>query len=121
MHRCFCFLRTVAAPMATALALLVGAVWQPTQAQTAAVAGARNFPPAALRGELVIGRMPEVTLNGKAMRTTPGFRLFGTDGRLLMAHQLAGQTLQVNYLIEPSTQWLHQAWILTPEEAALKR
>ena len=106
--------------------LLASAAWLPAQAQnapsvTAATAGTRNFPPAALRGKLVIGTMPEVTLNGKAMRTTPGFRLFSTEGRLVMAHTVAGQNLLVNYVIEPSTQWLHTAWVLTPEEAALKR
>jgi hypothetical protein len=106
--------------------LLLAAAALPAQAQnaptvTAATAGTRNFPPAALRGTLVIGTMPDVQLNGKPLRTTPGFRLFSADGRLLMGHTLAGQKLLVNYVIEPSTQWLHTAWVLTPEEAALKR
>ncbi|MEG1771513.1 MAG: hypothetical protein RR311_23730 [Comamonas sp.] len=124
MHRClrFPFLRARAA----SFALLACAAVLPAQAQnapavTATTAGTRNFPPAALRGKLVIGTMPEVTLNGKAMRTTPGFRLFSTEGRLVMAHTVTGQNLLVNYVIEPSTQWLHTAWVLTPEEAALKR
>ncbi|MCD2511205.1 hypothetical protein [Comamonas endophytica] len=124
MHRCShpSFARALAA----SLVLLGSAAALPVQAQpvssvTAAAAGTRNFPPDAQRGKLVIGTMPEVTLNGKAIRTTPGFRLFSAEGRLLMAHTLAGQNLLVNYVIEPSTQWLHAAWILTPEEAALKR
>ena len=125
MQRCLRFssLRTLAA----ALALLTGAAWLPAQAQptaavtTAAAAGTRNFPPAALRGTLVIGALPEVQLNDKPMRTSPGFRLFSTEGRLLMGHTLAGQKLLVNYVVEPSTQWLHAAWVLTPAEAALKR
>ncbi len=118
MNRCLCFLRAFAA----ALALLIGAAWLPALAQPApAAAGTRTFPANALRGKLVIGTMPEVTLNDQAMRTTPGFRLFGSDGKLLMAHHFAGQSLLVNYVIEPSTQWLPQAWVLTPEEAALKR
>lgn len=124
MHRCphLPFLRAFAGSL-----VLLAAVAPPAQAQpaapavTAATAGTRNFPPDARRGKLVIGTMPEVTLNGKAIRTTPGFRLFSTEGRLLMAHTLAGQSLLVNYQIEPSTQWLHAAWVLTPEEAALKR
>lgn len=124
MHRChpFPLLRALAASgallgAATALPLQA----QPVSSVTAAAAGTRNFPPAAERGKLVIGTMPEVMLNGKPIRTTPGFRLFSTEGRLLMAHTLAGQNLLVNYVIEPSTQWLHTAWVLTPEEAALKR
>ena len=112
MHRCF--LKS----LATALTLLTCAAWLPTQAQPSSVATPRTFPAQALRGELIIGNMPEVRLNGQAMRTTPGFRLYGHDGRLLMAHNFAGQSLQVNYVIEPSTQWLHQAWVLTPQEAA---
>lgn len=123
MHRClrFPFLRALAGSL-----VLLGAAAPPAQAQpapavTATTASTRNFPPDAMRGKLVIGSMPEVTLNGKVMRTTPGFRLFSAEGRLIMAHQLAGQSLLVNYQIEPSTQWLHTAWVLTPEEAALKR
>lgn len=124
MHRCLPF--PLPRALAASLALLCAAAALPAQAQnapsvTAATAGTRNFPPDAQRGKLVIGTMPEVTLNGKAMRTTPGFRLFSTEGRLLMAHTLAGQNLLVNYVIEPSTQWLHTAWVLTPAEAALKR
>ncbi len=123
MHRCLPF------PLSRAFAascLLLAAAALPAQAQNAptvmaATAGTRNFPPAALRGTLVIGTMPDVQLNGKPLRTTPGFRLFSADGRLLMGHTLAGQKLLVNYVIEPSTQWLHTAWVLTPEEAALKR
>lgn len=120
MHRCL-RLPSLAA-LACTLPLLAASAWLPAQAQAAPpAAGARTFPQQALRGELVIGALPEVTLNGQALRTTPGFRLLGTDGRLLMGHTLAGQKLRVNYVIEPSTQWLHTAWILTPEEAARKR
>jgi len=122
MHRCLPL--PLSRAFAASCVLLAAAL--PAQAQnaptvTAATAGTRNFPPDAQRGKLVIGTMPEVTLNGKPMRTTPGFRLFSTEGRLLMAHTLAGQSLLVNYQIEPSTQWLHAAWVLTPQEAALKR
>ena len=128
MHRCLPFLSAPAGTRALAAGLvLLGSAAAPAlQAQplspvTAAAAGTRNFPPAAQRGKLVIGTMPEVMLNGKPIRTTPGFRLFSTEGRLVMGHTLSGQNLLVNYVIEPSTQWLHTAWILTPEEAALKR
>jgi len=83
-------------------------------------AGTRSFPDTAQRGELLISGMPEVTLNGKVIRTSPGFRLFDADNRLVFAHTLAGQKFRVNYVIEPSTQWLHTVWILTPEEAKAK-
>ena len=125
MHRCLRL--PFPRPLAASLALLTACAWLPAQAQTTApvnaatAAGTRNFPPDAQRGKLVIGSMPMVTLNNKAMRTTPGFRLFSAEGRLLMAHTLIDQPLLVNYVIEPSTQWLHTAWVLTPAEAALKR
>lgn len=123
MHRCFPFpfLRALAGSLVLLAAAALPTQAQPVPAVTAATAGTRNFPPDARRGKLVIGTMPEVKLDGKAMRTTPGFRLFSTEGRLIMAHTVAGQNLLVNYVIEPSTQWLHTAWVLTPEEAALKR
>lgn len=83
-------------------------------------AGTRSFPDVAQRGEMVVNTMPEVTLNGKKIRTSPGFRLFDAKNRLVFGHTLQGQKLTVNYVIEPSTQWLHQAWVLTPEEAKVK-
>ena len=83
-------------------------------------AGMRNFPDNAQRGLMQVAPLPELTINGKRLRTTPGFRLFDTQNRLVFAHTLQGQTLTVNYVIEPSTGWLHQVWLLTPEEAQLK-
>ncbi|MET1113541.1 MAG: hypothetical protein ABWY08_01115, partial [Comamonas sp.] len=91
MHRClpFPFVSAFTRALAASLVLLGTAAALPAQAQatagvSAAAAGTRNFPPAAQRGKLVIGTMPEVMLNGKPMRTTPGFRLFSTEGRLIM-------------------------------------
>lgn len=104
---------------ALACALWGGLVAPAALAQGAATP-ARNFPETALRGELQITAMPEVTLNGKTIRTTPGFRLFDAKNHLVFANTLQGQRFTVNYVIEPSTQWLHQAWILTPEEAKTK-
>ena len=115
MTRCSPLLSTAA----LACALLGGLVAPAVQAQ-GYPAGTRSFPDTAQRGELVITAMPQVTLNGKAIRTTPGFRLFDAKNRLVFGHTLQGQKFTVNYVIEPSTQWLHQAWILTPEEAKAK-
>ena len=64
--------------------------------------------------------MPEVVLNGQKIRTSPGFRLFNDKNQLVFAHTLQGQKFTVNYVIEPSTKWLHQAWILTPDETKVK-
>lgn len=112
MNRCTSFLATTALACTLAGAFAVPAA----HAQQLSAPGMRNFPDTAQRGELVISAMPEVTLNGQKIRTTPGFRLFDAKNHLIFAHTVAGQRFTVNYVIEPNTQWLHQAWILTPEE-----
>ena len=76
----------------------------------------RNFPPTAQFGELTVTNFPEVTINGTAIRTTPGFRLFSQERTVVFAHNYAGQKMLVGYVIEPQTQGLHTAWILTPAE-----
>ena len=59
---------------------------------------------------------PEVAINGTAIRTTPGFRLFSRERSIVFASNYAGQKMLVGYVIEPQTQGLHTAWILTPAE-----
>ncbi|MDL5036417.1 hypothetical protein QRD40_08635 [Comamonas sp. Y6] len=76
----------------------------------------RNFPPTALFGELSITNFPEVAINGSPIRTTPGFRLFSQERTIVFASNYAGQKMLVGYVIEPQTQGLHTAWILTPAE-----
>ncbi|MEG1733735.1 MAG: hypothetical protein RR283_01760 [Comamonas sp.] len=76
----------------------------------------RNFPPTALFGELTVTNFPEVAINGQAVRTTPGFRLFSQERTIVFAHNYAGQKMLVGYVIEPQTLGLHTAWILTPAE-----
>lgn len=76
----------------------------------------RNFPPTAQFGELTVTNFPEVTINGTAIRTTPGFRLFSRERSIVFASNYAGQKMLVGYVIEPQTQGLHTAWILTPAE-----
>ena len=76
----------------------------------------RNFPPTAQFGELAVTNFPEVTINGSPVRTTPGFRLFTQERTLVFASNYAGQKMLVGYVIEPQTQGLLTAWILTPAE-----
>ena len=85
-------------------------------AQSLPSAEPRNFPPTAQFGELTITNFPEVAINGTALLTTPGFRLFTQERTLVFASNYAGQKMLVGYLIEPQTQGLHTAWILTPAE-----
>lgn len=106
---------------------LLGAAWpcaaQATspQVQTALQAaqlGLRNLPSHTQLGVLRVDQIPNAQINGQAVRTAPGFRLFNADNKLIFAHTVLGQDLKVAYLMEASTQWLLTAWILTPEEQA---
>ncbi len=81
----------------------------------------RNFPEAALRGNLTINSTSDATLNGNAIRMAPGMRLLSPQNTLVMAHTVLGQSFKVNYVIEPSTGMLIAAWILTKAEAGQPR
>ena len=95
------------------LALLLAAAL-PSAAQTS-----RPFPANALRGELVITQPPEVLLNGRPARLSPGARIRGTNNMLQMSAALVGVPLLVHYTLEPSGS-VHNLWILTTDEAARK-
>ena len=97
-------------------AALLASVTQVALAQGLPSNDTRNFPPTAMFGELSITNFPEVAINGTAIRTTPGFRLFSQERTIVFASNYAGQKMLVGYVIEPQTQGLHTAWILTPAE-----
>ena len=78
------------------------------------------LPPAALRGTLVVEQPPIIRLDGKPARLSPGARIRSTTNMLVMSAALVNQELTVNYLLEPNGM-VHEAWILTPAEAAEKR
>ena len=99
------------APFLLALAL---AAALPAAAQTS-----RPFPANVLRGELVITQPPEVLLNGRPARLSPGARIRGTNNMLQMSGALVGLPLLVHYTLEPSG-GVHNLWVLTPDEAARK-
>jgi len=80
----------------------------------------RTFPETALRGKLVVTLPPHVTLNGKPDRLSPGARIHDTGNLLLMSGGLVNQVLIVNY-VRDGHGLIHEVWILTPQEAALKR
>lgn len=119
MQRCF---HTTFATTGLALLLAASAASLPLHAtaqMTPNPAGGRNFPDAALRGELLIIDAGQAQINGKAVRLAPGLRIFNQDNALVFAHQLAGKKLKVNYALEVSTGMLHQVWLLS--EAELKQ
>jgi hypothetical protein len=100
--------------LAILTALCLGAASLPAMAQVQ-----RNFPADALRGTLVVGDPPEITLNGQPARLAPGARIRGTNNMLAMSGSLGGQRLLVHYTIDINGH-LKDVWVLTPEEAGRK-
>ncbi|MDE2416419.1 MAG: hypothetical protein KGN32_01305 [Burkholderiales bacterium] len=84
---------------------------------TASVA-VRTFPPKAVRGTLVVVAPPQVLLNNKVDRLSPGARIRGANGMLVLSASLIGQILPVMTLRE-SQGMLHEVWVLTDVEARL--
>ena len=85
-----------------------------------AQAGVREFPASAHRGMLVVTAPPEVLVNGKAARLSPGARIKGVNNLLVLSSTLAGSSVLVNYR-KDAQGLIHEAWILSPEEAAQER
>ena len=124
MNRCALLLRPLRAlGLLAALAGTALLSTLPAQSQQvpAALGNVRNFPPAALRGTLVVNGMYDAQLDGKAIRMAPGVRLFSPQNALVQAHTVINQKFTVNYVIEASTGMLLTAWILSKDEAAQKR
>ena len=100
----------IAAPAALLACLLV------TSLGSAALVVNRSFPPTAVRGILTVTQPPEVLMNGKPDRLSPGSRIRGANNMLVMSGALVGQGLRVNYTREPNGN-IHDVWILTDDEA----
>ena len=80
----------------------------------------RQFPAAALRGEMLVTAPPAITLDGKPERLSPGARIRDANNMLVMSGALVNQKVMVNYLRESAGN-VHEVWILNPAEARLKR
>jgi hypothetical protein len=79
----------------------------------------RVFPQNALRGAIVIGEAPEITLNGNAGRLSPGARIRDMNNMTLVPSAVIGGRYLVNYTIDLSG-LVKDVWILRPEEAAVR-
>ncbi len=80
----------------------------------------REFPAKALRGTMVVQQTPLITIDGKQEQLSPGARIRGVNNMLAMSASLTGVELVVNYTREVNG-YVHEVWILTPDEAKLKR
>ena len=79
----------------------------------------RPFPPNAERGTMVVTYPPVIQMNGKSDRLSPGSRIRGTNNMLVLSGSIVGQSLVVNFVRNPTGE-VHDVWILTDAEAALK-
>ena len=79
----------------------------------------RVFPQNALRGAIVIGEAPEISLNGRAGRLSPGSRIRDMNNMTVVPSAVIGGRYRVNYTIDLSG-LVKDVWILRPEEAAIR-
>ena len=86
----------------------------------AAQSSVRHFPNSAQRGEFEVISPPNVLMDGKPVRLSPGARIKNPNNMLVMSASLVGKRLDVNYL--PDAQgMIHEVWILNAAEAQLSR
>jgi hypothetical protein len=110
MNRC--------AQLSLALALagtLAALALAPASAQTVQ----RNFPPTALRGKIVFGTPPVITINGNVAHMATGYRIHGLNNLLVMSSQLIGNSFVVDYTVDLQEQ-VYEVWLLSAAEAAKK-
>jgi hypothetical protein len=80
----------------------------------------RVFPDFAVRGKIAFKSPPQIELDGKADRLSPGARIRDEQGMLAMTGVLEGKEFVVNFRREAATGLVHEVWILTAEEAKVK-
>jgi hypothetical protein len=77
----------------------------------------REAPKDVVPGRLVVVAPPEVTLNGKPDRLSPGARIRDLNNLLVLSASVVGKELPVVYRRDAAG-LIHEAWILTPAEYA---
>ncbi|WP_255435087.1 hypothetical protein [Rhodoferax sp. BLA1] len=102
-----------------ALCLMGAACLLPGVAEAQGLAK-RDFPPKALRGLLEVTAPPNILLDRKPRRLSPGARIKDTKNLIVMSASLVGKELLVNYVADPQG-LIHEVWILTPTEVQQKR
>ena len=99
-----------------ACALLAGFALVP-MTQAAAQGFVREAPKDVMRGRLTVTAPPQVMLNDKPDRLSPGARIRGLDNLLILSASVVGQDLPVVYRRDAAG-LIHEVWVLTPEEYA---
>ena len=66
-------------------------------------------------GRLVVTAAPEITLDGKPDRLSPGSRIRNLNNLLVMSASITGQDIPVVYRRDAAG-LVHEVWVLTPDE-----
>ena len=75
----------------------------------------RDAPRDVVLGKMTVVAPPEIRMDGKPDRLSPGSRIRDVRNLLVLSGSLAGQTVPVVYRREPSGQ-VHEIWMLTDDE-----
>ncbi|HEX5355975.1 MAG TPA: hypothetical protein VFW93_07145 [Aquabacterium sp.] len=75
------------------------------------------IPMQSLRGDIIFGQPPEVSLNGSVARLAPGARIRDLNNLLVLSGNLVGQRYKVNYTVD-TYGLLMNVWLLTAAEAS---
>jgi hypothetical protein len=99
---------------ATAILTSISGVFLSTTATAQVV---RSFPDTAVRGRIVFKTPPQIEVDGKADRLSPGARIRDEQGMLVLSGALLNREAVVNFRREATTGMVHEVWLLTAEEA----
>jgi hypothetical protein len=97
--------------------LLALSLLQPSPALAQADLLSRTLPTDVQRGRLVITQAPEVRIDGREDRLSPGARIRNTSNLLLLSGEVADRPLPVLYRRDTHG-LIHEVWVLSPEEVA---
>ena len=75
----------------------------------------REAPKDVVLGKMVVTAPPQITLDGKPDRLSPGSRIRDLNNMIVLSGGLVGKTLPVVYKRD-SAGLVHEAWILTDAE-----
>ena len=76
-----------------------------------------TIPAAAKRADITFQGTPDLIVDGRAARLSPGARIYDRNNYLQMFGSLSG-TVKAKFLVEELSGLVHAVWILTDEEIA---
>ncbi|MBX3589149.1 MAG: hypothetical protein KF796_21165 [Ramlibacter sp.] len=75
----------------------------------------REAPKDVVPARMVVTAAPDITLDDKPDRLSPGARIRDLNNMLVMSASLTGQTIPVVYRRD-AARLVHEVWVLTPDE-----